>query len=139
MMQRITINILRKTSSRGLTLPELILAAAILAFTLSGLVALFVNCSVLNEASRNLSVATSHADFIMETIKNTAFASIKTSINAGTWTLGNPATINGLPALRNESITTTWIGTRPLEVTVTIAWKDKTNRNRTFLLGSVFQ
>jgi prepilin-type N-terminal cleavage/methylation domain-containing protein len=72
-------------SEKGMTLPEILLAAAILAFALVGVLLLFVNCSLLNEASRNLTRAASHAQFVMEDIKNANFATLKSNIEAGNW------------------------------------------------------
>ena len=40
-------------SLTGFTLAEVILAAAILVFALTGLLALFISCMLLNESSRN--------------------------------------------------------------------------------------
>ncbi|MBN2830874.1 MAG: type II secretion system protein [Candidatus Omnitrophica bacterium] len=62
---------------KGFTLPELLLAVAILAFAISGMLYLFVNCSFLNNSNRNLSIATSHGQFVMEGIKNAGFLHCK--------------------------------------------------------------
>ncbi|MDD5506606.1 MAG: prepilin-type N-terminal cleavage/methylation domain-containing protein, partial [Candidatus Omnitrophica bacterium] len=58
-----------KLQVRGFTLSELMIAAAILVLVLSALLVLYINCMILNEASRNLSIATSHAQYMMEEIK----------------------------------------------------------------------
>lgn len=60
-------------SLTGFTLSELLLAAAILAFVLTGLLLLFINCSLLNEANRNLTIATSYAQELMEVIESKRF------------------------------------------------------------------
>jgi len=127
-------------SSKGLSLVELMLAAGILAFALCGIIALFVNCSGLNEANRNLSIAASHAQYVMESIKYTPFADIESDITSGTWNLtATQINASGLIALRNETIATISTGTRPLQVTVTSTWKDRTERGRTFSLTTIFQ
>jgi hypothetical protein len=57
------------THSKAITLTELLLAAAIMAFVISGIIALFVNCTLLNEGSHNLTIAVSHAQHILEEIR----------------------------------------------------------------------
>lgn len=116
-----------KLSNKGFTLSELVLAAAILAFTFAGLLALFINCILLNEASRNLGIATGHAQYALEEIKNTPFASIQNA----TW---DNAIISskGLDPLEDESIviTMTVAGAKIKEVLVTDRWKDRGVRQR---------
>jgi len=130
----------KRSSSQGLSLAELLMASAILAFALCGLIALFVNCSGLNESNRNLSIAVSHVQYIMETIKYTPFADIQTNIDDGAWNLTMAQiSASGLIALRNEAITTTATGTRPLQVTATATWQDRTGRERTFSATTLFQ
>jgi hypothetical protein len=126
---------------RGLTLSELLLAAAILAFVLTGLLALFINCIFINEANRNLSSATGHAQFVMEEIKNTDFNSIESKINNGDWDWTDSQTIEskGLAPLNNESIDTQEVGgdTELLDVRVTVNWQDRRRRNRSLTLETL--
>lgn len=123
---------------RGFTLAEVLLAAAILVFVLSGLLVLFINSAFLNEANRNLSVAASHAQFVMEDIKNTDFINIKTKIDNGDWDW-NTQTIGarGLSALNNEAIDTNSAGTNLLDIVVTVAWQDRGSRNRSMALETL--
>ena len=119
---------------KGFTLPELLLAVAILAFVITSILLLFINCALLNEANRNLSIASSHAQFVMEDIRgsaSTSFATLKSSIDAGNWDW-NTTAINsrGLTALSNEAIDTQSSGTEPVDVVVTITWKDRSGKNR---------
>ena len=116
--------------SRGLTLSELLLAAAILAFVLCGFLVLFLNCSFLNESNRNLTLAVSHAQYIMEDIKNTYFSEIKTRIDGGDWDLATADIIaEGLTVLANESIDTSHgSDDNPLEVVVTVQWQNRRQR-----------
>ena len=124
-----------RRSSRAFTLPELLLTAAILSYSLSVILATFTNCVALNEASRNLTTANCHAQFILEDIRNTAFNSIAANITSGNWTW-NTATVtgNGLTALKGESITTTSTGANPLDITVTVNWNDLNSRSRSRVL-----
>ena len=131
--------------SKGFTLSELLLAFAILAFVLAGALSLFVTCIFLNEGSRNLGVATGHAQFILEDIKNTNFTSLKTgAINSNTYWDWNSAAITskGLAALNTESINThgAWadeIAKDRLEVIVTVTWKDRGLRDRSVYLETL--
>ncbi|MDP2941112.1 MAG: hypothetical protein Q8N85_02500 [Candidatus Omnitrophota bacterium] len=119
-------------SLTGLTLAELLLAAAILAFVLTGLAALFVNCIFLNEANRNLAIATSHAQYIAEEIRNTAFSSAESAINNGAWNLDSAqlrAAPYDLAALNSESIAASVFESgNPLGVAVTVNWLDRNSR-----------
>jgi prepilin-type N-terminal cleavage/methylation domain-containing protein len=126
-----------KTDS-GFTLPELLMSAAILAYCVSIALMCFINTTALNQESRNLTAATTHAEYVMETIKNTAFASIASNISSGTWTW-NTSTItgNGLTALNSESITTTSAGANPLDISVTVTWNDMQGRSRSKVLRTL--
>lgn len=113
------------------TLSELFIAAAILITALCGIMLCFTACIFLNQASRNLSRASSHAQYVMEDIKNTDFSSIMTKCTSGDWQW-NIATIesNGLSALDSEAITTTVTGTDLLDVNVIVTWQDRGSRWR---------
>jgi Tfp pilus assembly protein PilV len=119
-------------NNRGFTLAELVLAAFILSFVLSGLLLLFTNCMLLNDSSRNLSVATSHAEYILETIRGQDFADIQTTINSGGasgWDLTtvelsqSPYNFTTLP---DETVATSVFQTgNPLGVLVNVSWLDR--------------
>ncbi|MDD2752007.1 MAG: hypothetical protein PHN59_02640 [Candidatus Omnitrophica bacterium] len=131
---------MRQLNNKGFTLWELMLASAILIFALSGLLMLFSNCVLLNEANRNLSVAVNHAQYIMEGIRHLSFANIGPQVAAGTWDW-NLATLTaaGMSPLSNESIvsTTPNQAANPVSVTVTVNWQDR-GRARTVALNSQF-
>lgn len=123
---------------KGFTLSELLLAALILVVALSAILIEFLACSVLNDSSRNLTLATTHAGYIMEDIKNTSFANIANNINNGDWDWdSSDITGEGLTALRNESIDSSVSGTTLLTVTVTVSWKDRNNRDRNVALATL--
>ncbi len=93
---------------------------------------LFINCIFLNESSRNLSVAISHAQFAQEETKNTVFASIANA----TW--DNAAiTSKGLTPLNNESVAIRVTGTEPKDVNATVYWKDRGVRDRSVTLETM--
>ncbi|MDD4981919.1 MAG: type II secretion system protein [Candidatus Omnitrophota bacterium] len=122
----------------GFTLSELLLAVAILAFAMSGMLYLFVNCSFLDNANRNLSLAVSHGQFVMEDIKDADFSGLQASINAGVWNWDAVAiSAKGLTALDNESIITASTGVDPLHIVVTVLWKDRGSIDRSFILETL--
>ncbi|MFA5271616.1 MAG: hypothetical protein WC412_04670 [Candidatus Omnitrophota bacterium] len=129
---------------KGVTLSELLIAALIIVTSFTALLACFVACLILNEANRNLMLATSHAQYVMEDIKNMAstsagFSTIANNDNAygnTNWDWANPAAINEktLVALKDESIDTNVTGATFLNVVVTVNWHDRGNRNRSITL-----
>ena len=122
----------------GFTLPELLLVAAILAYALSMILLTFIKGVALNEDSRNLITATSHAEYVMENIKNTAFYSITTFINGKTWTWNTAGvSAQGLTPLNNESVTTLYSGSNPLDITVAVNWRNTGGRSRAKVLRTL--
>lgn len=124
---------------RGFTLSELLIALTILAVVLTGSLAVFINCILMNEATRNLNIAISHAEFVMEDIKNTIFTNIVTKIDNKYWDW-NSATIAfyGLTPLSNESINTSrGTNTSLLNISVRVDWKDRGVRVRNISIGTL--
>ena len=119
-----------KEYSKGLTLTELLLAVGILVFVLCGMIVLFVNCSFLNESNRNLTLSLSHAQYVMEDIKNTYFSEIKGMIDDGDWDWdATEIAGEGLTALTNESVDTSHgLADNPLEVIVSVQWENRLQR-----------
>lgn len=131
-----------KKLTQGFTLPELLLAFAVMALVLAGALSLFISCIFLNEANRNMSVATGHAQLVLEEIKKTNFISMQTgAINPDTnWDWNNAAiSSKGLIVLSNESIGTqaTWTGSDRVNVNVTVSWKDRGQRDRSLSLETL--
>ncbi len=124
--------------SPGFTLPEVLMTVAILAYSLSMVLASFMGSVALNEASRNLTIATGHAQFAMESIRNTSFASIPTAINAYNFTWNaSGITAQGLTPLKGETVTTTYSGTTLLDITVTVSWTENNGRARSKVLRTL--
>lgn len=142
---------LLKRSIAGFTLLELLLALGILAVVLTGLLAFFVNLLFLNEGNRNLTTAITHAQFIMEEIREAAttdFLNLENRINPPTseWNLSTDAEFSArnLTRLNSETIVTSFVANppppprNPLEVVVTVFWRDRGLRDRQLELRTLF-
>lgn len=125
---------------KALTIPEVLIAAIFLAVVLSGILMLFINCMLLNEANRNSTVAITHSQYIMEEIRSTAFASLQDIADGDPcpWNLdaddlqASPYNLDEeKEILANEEIKTSVkdIGDL-LEVTVDVSWQDRRGRDR---------
>ncbi|MFC1514762.1 prepilin-type N-terminal cleavage/methylation domain-containing protein [Candidatus Omnitrophota bacterium] len=120
---------------RAFTLPELLLAMAILAFALCSILLGFITCFTLNEINRNTTSATSHAQYKMEQLKDTPFLSIvNDTINAtdGDW----PSVLDALPT-EALTVTVTEVGGTNgtlLDINVTASWQDRGLRQRNITL-----
>lgn len=115
----------------GFTLPELLLTAVILSYAVSVMLITFISSVALDEASRNLTRAVTHADYVLEDIRTSGFSGLAAGIAAGNWNW-SAATITGkgLDVLNTETIAVTSSGSNPLNVTVTVNWRDLNNRSR---------
>lgn len=112
---------------RGFTLVELMITAGILTIVLSGLLATFVSCILMNESNNNLVIAVNDAQYVLEEIKGLAYEDINNFIN----------NFNQFQfiILHDERITfpDPDIGTRIAEVTVNVRWTER-GRVRNFSL-----
>lgn len=130
---------MRLLNKKGFTLVELLIASAILVFALTGLLGLFISCIFLNQSNRNLTVATTHAQFVLEDIKNQNFAGIpaysKTWTNAEIPVKWPSLTSNSL--LDQEYFVISVTGTDILDIALTVNWKDRKVRNRSITLQTL--
>ena len=139
---------------KGLTLVELLIGITILTFAFLGGLALFAKCIILNESNRNLMIAVSHAQFVMEEVleevkDQTTLLSLRTKIDDGvTWCWEEdsdfPVT---LQRLANETVEICCYNSTspagwccpsgcscpdedPLRIRVTSSWDDRGGRSR---------
>jgi len=120
-------------SQSGFTLAEIIVAAGVLGFCISAILAFFINAVALNEISRNQTTAVSHAQYVLESIRNVKLADLPTQITNKEWDWNTAAIgTEGLMALKDEAIVTTSTGTAPVTVTVTVSWSESSGRVRSF-------
>ena len=139
----------RKSHSRaGFSLVEVIVSAGILALVLSATLLLFINAIILNQTSRDITIATSHAQYVLENIRNSAFANVPGQINGSAWDW-NLETVQSKMAssLKNESIATRCLdsggveiscssASGPLRVKVTVSWTDVPGRTRSIAVNT---
>jgi len=118
-----------RKENKSFTLLELILSVAILAVTISGLLATFIYCLLLNHSNQNLVVACVDAQYVLEQIKGLTYDKIDDYIEDF-----DPYTFSHLP---NETITfpDTNIGPRLANITVNVTWQERQN-SRSLLLST---
>ena len=123
---------------KSVTLTEVLLATVVLAVGLCAVLLGLITSAVLTSSARNLTRATSHAQHIMEDIKNTNFTQVQTSIQSGHWDWNTAdITSQGLTPLNNETIDTAVSGTTLLDITVTVNWQDRGARDRSTALKTL--
>ncbi len=107
---------MRKNSIKGFALPEVLLATAIAAFAVCGILLMYIASMDLIRTSKNASMATSAAQGLIEEIRNTPFPDIVTNYN------GLKFSVNNMPA--NSGIVYV-DDTDPefLLVTVSVCWR----------------
>ncbi|MFH0791519.1 MAG: prepilin-type N-terminal cleavage/methylation domain-containing protein [Candidatus Omnitrophota bacterium] len=111
---------------RGFTLSELMIASAILLIAILGLLAVLINCMILNDANNNLVIAVNDAQYVLEQIKGLAYADIAAYI-APVFSNLNSETI---------SLTRNYIDlNRLVEVIVDVNWVER-QRNKNFQLST---
>lgn len=90
-------------SDAGLTLVEILLAAAILSICLLALLLIFVNVGFLNEANRNTIIAYNALQTKMEQVKALGYDSLCTSPSSGCNIVNNDTfTLTGFPSSRGQ-------------------------------------
>lgn len=101
----------------GFSLVEVILATAILAFTLVGILGTYVTCLVLITTSRNVNAATNAAQGIIEEIRGTSFPQLVADYNGMTFT------VNDIPSSVGVVYVDDTVNAELLDVTVNVSWQ----------------
>lgn len=118
----------KNTDNSGFTLLELMIGTAVLIIALVGLIAAYMGCFALNESARNLTIATNHAQCVMEEIRDRNVTSNITKEDWTAWAAADPPGGGGCNTLDTEIVQVTYpLGTtiNPLEILVTISWSDR--------------
>ncbi|PIQ90734.1 MAG: hypothetical protein COV71_02995 [Candidatus Omnitrophica bacterium CG11_big_fil_rev_8_21_14_0_20_41_12] len=103
-------------SKKGFTLPEMLLAAVIASFALCGILLTYITCLDTVKLSKNVSIATSAAQGLIEDIRSTPFPQIITNYDQLIFTVNNIPSSRGIVYVDD---------TNPelLLVTVSVCWK----------------
>ena len=103
-------------SKKGFTLPEILLAAVIALFALCGILLTYITCLDTVKLSKNVSIATSAAQGLIEDIRSTPFPQIITNYDQLIFTVNNIPSSRGIVYVDD---------TNPelLLVTVSVCWK----------------
>jgi len=120
MNKRTSAILLMHKHKAAMTLPELLIAAALVAVVLISIVFSYMTCLQLNELAKNSSIAVRSARTRLEQIKNTDFDDIKAQYDEVSFT----------PALLNGSGVSYVDDSNPdlLAVTVTVCWQQRNGR-----------
>lgn len=115
-----------KSYTKGFTLLELMIAAAILLIVISGLLACFVYCILMNESNNNLVIAVNDAQRVLEEVRGLAYTAIDTY---------EPSDFTKI--LNNEQIDFSYspLGSGIKEVTIDVSWIER-QRQRNFQIST---
>lgn len=104
-------------SNKGFALPEMLLAALIASFALCGILLTYIACMNMVKSSKNVSIATSAAQGVIEDVRNTPFPQIVANYNQMAFV------VNGIPSSRGIVYVD---DTNPelLLVTVSVCWRE---------------
>ena len=122
---------------KAFSLVQIMIAILIMGIAFSSIILTFISCCVLSEFNKSLTIASSHAQYIMEEKKNLA------STSAGFNSLVNESLTKvdiedkGLDSLNSENITVTVknVTSDLKNITVEVFWKDF-NRDRNITLNT---
>jgi len=103
---------------KGFTLVEMLLAATIFAYTVCGLLALYINCFGLVSISKNISIATNASQGLMEEIRNTPFPQISDNYNNLNFTVNTMPSNMGVVYVDDTD-------PELLRVTISVCWNQK--------------
>ncbi|MBU4346542.1 MAG: prepilin-type N-terminal cleavage/methylation domain-containing protein [Candidatus Omnitrophica bacterium] len=108
---------------RGFTLPELLLAAAILVFVMCGILATYISCFELISTSKNLTLAINAAQRQIEEIYDYNFSQIHADYDNQTFTVDEISAGDSRGIIYVDD-------SNPdlLEVTISVCWRQRGNR-----------
>jgi type II secretory pathway pseudopilin PulG len=116
-----------RRSNAGFTLVEALIAVLILAGTIGGVLLMYVTSMASSELAWDTTVATSHAEHVLEEMQARESAAEITSVNWAEWARGE-----GLTSLPEERVDAAFsdADTTPLGIKVTVNWKRKLRDHR---------
>jgi prepilin-type N-terminal cleavage/methylation domain-containing protein len=108
---------MKLANKNGFSLVEVILATAILAFALVGILGTYVTCLVLITTSQNVNAATNATQGIIEEIRSTPFTQVIDNYN------GLVFTVNDIPTSIGVVYVDDTLNAEFLDVTVSVCWR----------------
>ncbi|MBU1044158.1 MAG: hypothetical protein KJ915_07155 [Candidatus Omnitrophica bacterium] len=125
-------------SNKGFSLAEVLVAGFVAAVAFVAILGTLSNITLLNELNQEKTFAAMHAQYLLEEIRDAAFANLENNINNGNWDFtlnqlaANPYNFTGLNL---ESVDTMVVNTgNPLQVRLTVNWTDRRGSARTYAL-----
>jgi len=119
------INRSRLSLRSGFTLGELMISVGILAFVLTGMLQLFIYCSVLTEKAANRTMALNEVQSKLEEMRETNFSSIATNYGPG----GTPGNTFNLTQVNGKAVI--YIDSSNVDlllVKIAPSWQTRNNR-----------
>ena len=106
-------NFFEKLRDKGISLAEILVAVAILALVITGVLSTAITCLISNKRNNHLVKAANDAQYVLEQIKGLPYSAIASY------------TVPAFTNLRNESVAITrGVGTYIADITVTVQWKE---------------
>jgi len=118
---------IKRSFLSGVTLMELMVVAGILAVAITGLLAAFINASLLSRANRNKITAVNDAQYVLEKFRNMAYANITSYTDSNFTNLNNESIIVTVTQLVKKK-----------EAVANVTWTDERQRPRSFALTTQF-
>ena len=127
-----------KRRVRGFTFAELLVTVALLGGAVGAMLTFFVQSIELNNLSRDMSLAVSHVQYVLEEIRSSSGV-IVTQIDNGVWNYDTDAEFSdkGLTRLPNETIQVQYSGTGALTITVNLGWQMHNGRWQTLTFQTI--
>ena len=122
-----------KNKKRGFTLIELMAAVAITLLVITGSLLSFVQLMFLADSSVNLTVAASHAQYVLEQLRGTAYGAISGYSLPALSVLFDENLL--LPSETIALIPPPVVGANLATITVDVGWKEK-NQDKHFILST---
>jgi Tfp pilus assembly protein PilV len=114
------------THRSGITLVEILVTVLILTIGILSCLLYFSTAMNSTETARDMTVATTHAEYILEEMRSRVTLSEITDVN---WTLW--AVADGLNTLPRETVSVVYVNPTadPLNITVSVNWSRRTRAN----------
>jgi prepilin-type N-terminal cleavage/methylation domain-containing protein len=108
---------MKLATKAGFSLVEVLMATAILAFAIVGILGTYVTCLVLITTSQNVNAATNAAQGIIEEIRSAPFPQLVADYNGITFT------VNDIPSSMGVVYVDDTTNAEFLDITVSVCWR----------------